>query len=76
MDKINETISKALGIKIEEVNDNLKYQEIEAWDSLSHLNLVAQLEEEFEVELDMDEITSMSDVKKIKEVLANHNIKT
>ena len=74
MKEIKLVISEALGIKEEDVTDELKYQEIDAWDSLSHLNLVAKLEEEYKIELDMDEITSMSDVKKIKEILSKHNV--
>lgn len=39
---------------------NLAYQSIQAWDSVGHMALIATLEEEFDIELDIDDITSFS----------------
>lgn len=74
MGKFNKVISEAFQIKEEEIKDDLKYQGIEKWDSLNHLNLVSRLEEEFKVEFDMDEIIAMENIQKIKELLAKHGI--
>jgi acyl carrier protein len=44
--------------------DELKYQGIKQWDSLGHMALMAALEDEFKIEMDVDDIidfTSFSD---------------
>lgn len=54
--------------------DGLKYQDIPEWDSIGHMNLVAALEEEFGIEMDIDDITDISDFQKGKEVLSRYEI--
>lgn len=38
------------------LNDTLEYQSINAWDSVGHMALMAALEEEFDIMLEMDDI--------------------
>jgi acyl carrier protein len=40
--------------------DTLKYRDIEQWDSLGHMSLVAAIEDEFNVQLDTDQVIDMS----------------
>ncbi|WP_417552510.1 phosphopantetheine-binding protein [Marinomonas fungiae] len=44
------------------------------WDSVAHMVLVAALEKEFDVMLDMDDIIEMSSVKIAKDILAKHDV--
>ena len=71
---VDEIFSECFNIPVSDVNDEIQYQEIEKWDSVNHLRFTAKLEEKFDIELDMDEITDMSSVKKIKEILKGHGI--
>ena len=48
----------------------LKYQSIEAWDSVGHMSLVAALEDAFDIMLDTDDIIDFSSYEKGKEILA------
>ncbi len=48
----------------------LKYQDIEAWDSVGHMSLVAALEEAFDIMMDTDDIIDLSSYEKGKEILA------
>ncbi len=48
----------------------LKYQGIEAWDSVGHMSLVAALEESFDIMMDTDDIIELSSYEKGKEILA------
>ena len=41
----------------------------EAWDSLHHLMLISDLEGEFHVEFEPEEIAQMQDFKTVKEVI-------
>lgn len=48
----------------------LKYQDIEAWDSVGHMGLVAALEDAFDIMMDTDDIIDFSSYEKGKEILA------
>lgn len=52
----------------------LKYQDIEAWDSVGHMALMATLEERFGVELDIDDIIDFSSFEVGKNILAKYDI--
>lgn len=50
--------------------DNLKYQDIAAWDSVGHMSLIAALEDAFDIMMDTDDIIDFSSYEKGKEILA------
>jgi acyl carrier protein len=55
--------------------DDLKYQDVEAWDSVGHMSLVAELEDTFNIEMDIDDIIDLSDYKKGKETISKYGVK-
>jgi acyl carrier protein len=44
------------------------------WDSIGHMNLVSQLEQEFQVQFEVDEIMEMSSARRIAEILNTRGI--
>jgi acyl carrier protein len=72
---LQDIIAAALSIPAEEVTDDLSYQSIPEWDSVSHIYLITELEAAFNITIDTDEILEMSSVEKVKETLRKHNIK-
>ncbi|SBT16344.1 hypothetical protein MGA5115_00424 [Marinomonas gallaica] len=68
------TFATSLNIEASHVVDGLEYNTIPQWDSVAHMVLVAALEKEFGVMLDMDDIIEMSSVKIAKEILAKHDV--
>ncbi|KXK61021.1 acyl carrier protein [Micromonospora rosaria] len=49
--------------------ENLKYRDIEQWDSLGHMTLVAAIEDEFGVQLDTDQVIDLSSFKVAQDML-------
>lgn len=43
----------------EDIKSNPTFGKTERWDSLKHMNLVASIEQAFEIELSLDEIVAM-----------------
>ena len=68
-DKLHQCFSRALGIPLERVTDGLAYNTIKEWDSVGHMALVVELETEFGVMFDTDDILGMSSVGKARETL-------
>ncbi|KAA6330059.1 Acyl carrier protein [termite gut metagenome] len=62
-EKIKNVLKKVFGI--ENVEDNFSQQNCEKWDSLRHLNLVIELEEEFNVSFEPEDIAEMKDIDSI-----------
>ncbi|EEP74346.1 hypothetical protein MCAG_04673 [Micromonospora sp. ATCC 39149] len=50
--------------------ENLKYREIEQWDSLGHMTLVGAIEDEFDVQLDTEQVIDMSSFKVALDMLS------
>ena len=54
--KYKETFIKSLSIDEKKFNENIKYNEIDEWDSIGHMTLMSALEEEFKITLETDDI--------------------
>jgi len=54
---------------------NLKYRDIEQWDSLGHMTLVAAIEDEFEVQLDTEQVIDMSSFKVALDMLRSMGVR-
>ena len=54
--KYNEIFMEVFEISSDQLNSGLEYQSIESWDSVGHMALMAALEDEFEITLEMDDI--------------------
>jgi acyl carrier protein len=67
--KLNTIIADTLHISLDKINDKLTMTEVESWDSLQHMSLIASLEQAFGAEFTFDEIISMQSVAEIKRVL-------
>ena len=53
---------------------NLKYQDIETWDSVGHMSLMTALEEAFGIELDIDDIIEFSSYEVGRSILAKYDV--
>lgn len=52
-----------------DITDDLTMDDLEAWDSLKHMDLVVSIEQAFGIELTFDEIIMMTSIVAIKRVL-------
>jgi len=71
--KYKNTFIESFIVKEEDL-DNLKYQDISAWDSVGHMALMASLEETFEIELDIDDIIAFSSYKEGLKILRKYDV--
>lgn len=71
LEKYNEVFCKTFEIT-EDKLAGLKYQDIDAWDSVGHMTLVANLEDAFDIMMETDDIIDLSSYEKGKEILAKN----
>ncbi len=67
--KLKQVVSDILEVDIDDINENSSSDNIEQWDSLSHIKLVMAIEAEFNVKLTPDDMMDMLSVKLIKMIL-------
>lgn len=73
-EKLKAIFVEALGIDESLVTDDLTYNTIEEWDSIAHMSLVAEIDDQFDIMLDTDDVLDMSSFAKAKEILAKYDI--
>ena len=67
--KLENIIRETLGVDIKR---NLSMDNISGWDSLKHIQLLARIEKEFDIEFDFQETLKMTDLNSIKEIVKKH----
>lgn len=67
--KIKQILAEVFEIDVNAINENSDSSNIENWDSLNHMNLIVTLEEEFEVEIDEDEISNLMSYSAISKLI-------
>jgi len=65
-EKIINIVSRVFEV---EVNENTDQKNCAAWDSLRHLNLIIELEDEFNISFEPEEIAEMKSLGKIEEII-------
>lgn len=71
--KYTQAFVKVFSVQKDVVED-LEYNAISAWDSLGHMGLIAELEEAFNIQLEMDDIIDFSSYKKGLEIISKYGV--
>lgn len=74
LEKYKNCYVEAFDVNIENV-ESLEYQSIDEWDSVGHMSLMSELEDTFDITLEMNDIIDFSSYKKGIETLAKYGIK-
>ena len=74
MPKLIEILEKIFQISPEKITDSLGQSNFDAWDSMTHLILITELEEAYEIQIEEEDILSMKTVSDIKNVLTKNAV--
>lgn len=69
LEKYNNVFVETFEITEDKVK-GLKYQDINAWDSVGHMGLISALEDAFGIMMDTDDIIDFNSYEKGKEILS------
>ncbi len=72
--KYDQSFMKTFSIGESALNDELLYNSIPEWDSVGHMSLIAELEEAFDIMMEMDDIIDFSSYKKGFELIAKYGV--
>ena len=65
---IKNVFSSALNIGNYDLKLESKFEEVPEWDSLGHMRIIQELEEQLNIEFDIDEIVDVDTVEKIMDL--------
>jgi len=68
--RLNEVFRDVFGESSLSVNENTTSADIEDWDSLEHINLIAAVENEFGLRFKMREVSGMKNVGEMLAIIA------
>jgi len=72
--RYDKVFMEALNLQPPDLNDNLIYNSVAAWDSIGHMSTMAALETEFDIMMETDDIIDFSSYPKGMEILAKYDI--
>ena len=67
-------LANLLQIPTAGITEDLAMKDVDAWDSLKHMELIVSLEQNFGIELTFEEIVAMQNVCEIKRVLKQRRV--
>ena len=72
--KLRTIFAESLGIEESNVTEDLTYNSIPEWDSIAHMALIAEIDDQFDTMLDTEDVLEMSTFAKAKEILAKYDV--
>tara|TARA_B100001778_G_C18515279_1_gene596138 strand:- start:518 stop:754 length:237 start_codon:yes stop_codon:yes gene_type:complete len=75
LEKYKKVFTEALSIDQSKFDDKVKYNDIPEWDSIGHMTLISELEENFSISIDTDDIVDFSSFEVGKKILSKYGVK-
>jgi acyl carrier protein len=72
---VEDVVSRVFGVDRGSLDDSSSPESVEGWDSMGHLNLVAALEHDYNVSIDIGDVMEMISVRRIRDILLQYGIK-
>ena len=74
-DRLKNVFVKALGLDADSTDwASLAYRGAPEWDSVAHMQLVAEIEDTFDIMLETEDVIGMSSFEVAKEILAKYGV--
>lgn len=73
IEKLKNSFAKSLNVKPEIINDDFTYGS-NGWDSIAHMVLIADIEGEFDLMIDTEDVIAMSSFKIAKDIIAKYGV--
>ena len=74
LEKYKKVFKEALSIDDAKFSEKIKYNEIPEWDSIGHMTLISDLEKEFKISIETDDIVNLSSYKEGIKILKKYKI--
>lgn len=67
--------AEGLGVEESQVDwESLEYRGIQEWDSVAHMQVVAEIEDAFDIMMEIDDVVAMSSFVLTKDILGKYDV--
>lgn len=74
LEKYNDAFMDSFELEEDQLGADLAYQSIPQWDSVGHMQLIATIEDAFDIMFDTDDIIDFNSYEKGKELLKKYSV--
>ena len=74
IDQYNKAFVEVFGVNASTLNDDFSKESVDTWDSVHQLNIIALLEESFDVMFDPEDIMEFTSYGKGREILKRYDV--
>ena len=74
IEEYNNIFAEVFGVTVEQLGDNFSKENVAEWDSVHQLNIIALMEEKFDLMLDPEDIMACTSYNAGKEILIRNLI--
>ena len=75
LEKYNQAFIEVFGVEESTLGSNFNKDSVDGWDSVHQLNIIALLEESFDIMFDPEDIMELTSYEKGKELMAKYEVK-
>lgn len=72
--QVIEVVADTLNLPAESLHESSSAENLPAWDSLAHVNLMIALEQTFDIQLEVEDFPKLNSVAAIQEYLVSHGV--
>lgn len=73
MEKLYKIVGEIFNVDAKNLDVNFNFQDLDSWDSMAYMYLVAKIEEDFTIQLSEAEIVRLFSINQIVDILKSHN---
>jgi len=70
--KLKKIVANILKIEINDITSQTSSKDIESWDSFNTLNIVVEVEKEFGIDINLEELVNLLTFEDLKNILKNN----
>ena len=74
LERVADVFGRAFAVDPTEVSPETVPDDVEKWDSMGHMNMVGELEKEFGIQFELDEIMELASVEIIIDTLKSKGV--
>ena len=74
LEKYNQAFIEVFGVEENALGSNFNKDSVDGWDSVHQLNIIALLEESFDIMLDPEDIMELTSYEKGKELMSKYEV--
>jgi len=72
-EQIQELLSAALQVPLDEITDDVQFGDLPQWDSMGHMEVMISLEEKYGIEVSADTIATLTSFEAIRQYIQENN---